>query len=57
VLYSIGRFVITFWSAYKTIALGFNQAQLISLAGLVVGIPALVYLLWRQGNARTAAAG
>jgi phosphatidylglycerol:prolipoprotein diacylglycerol transferase len=48
VLYSVGRFVITFWSAYKTIALGFNQAQLISLVGLAVGIPALVYLLRRR---------
>jgi len=57
VLYSIGRFVITFWSAYKIIALGFNQAQWISLAGLVVGIPALIYLLWRQGDARAAATG
>jgi phosphatidylglycerol:prolipoprotein diacylglycerol transferase len=57
VLYSVGRFVITFWSAYKTIALGFNQAQWISLAGLAVGIPTLVYLLWRQRPARTVAAG
>lgn len=52
VLYSVGRFVITFWSAYKTIALGFNQAQLISLVGLAVGIPALVYLLRRRHSLR-----
>ena len=57
VLYSIGRFVITFWSAYKIVALGFNQAQWISLAGLVVGIPTLVYLLWRQRPARPVTAG
>jgi phosphatidylglycerol---prolipoprotein diacylglyceryl transferase len=57
VLYSVGRFVITFWSAYKIVALGFNQAQLISLAGLAVGIPALLYLLWRQRPARTVVAG
>jgi phosphatidylglycerol:prolipoprotein diacylglycerol transferase len=57
VLYSIGRFVITFWSAYKIIALGFNQAQLIGLAGLAVGIPALVYLLWHARPGRTVAAG
>lgn len=56
VLYSVGRFVITFWSAYKTIALGFNQAQLISLAGLAVGLPVLVGLLWRTRSARTVAA-
>ena len=57
VLYSVGRFVITFWSAYKTIALGFNQAQLISLAGLAVGLPILTILLWRMRSARTVAAG
>ncbi len=57
VLYSFGRFVITFWSAYKIVALGFNQAQLISLAGLAVGVPALIYLLWRQRPARTVVAG
>ena len=57
VLYSIGRFVTTFWSAYKIVALGFNQAQWISLAGLVVGIPTLVYLLWRQRPARPVTAG
>jgi len=57
VLYSAGRFVITFWSAYKTIALGFNQAQLISLVGLAVGIPALIYLLRRRQPMRPAVAG
>jgi len=48
VLYSIGRLVITLWSAYKIVALGFNQAQWISLVGLAVGIPALIYLLRRR---------
>jgi phosphatidylglycerol:prolipoprotein diacylglycerol transferase len=57
VLYSIGRFVITFWSAYKIIALGFNQAQLISLAALAVGLPILAYLLWHARPVRTVAAG
>ncbi len=57
VLYSTGRFVITFLSAYKIIALGLNQAQLISLAGLAVGLPALMFLLWRKRPAGTAAAG
>ncbi len=45
VLYSTGRFVVTFWSAYQTVAFGLNQAQLISILGLVLGIPALAYLL------------
>jgi len=55
VLYSAGRFVITFWSAYQTVAFGLNQAQLISIAGLALGLPALVYLL-KQRRANPAAA-
>lgn len=57
VLYSAGRFVITFWSAYKMIALGFNQAQWISLAGLAVGLPVLMALLWRARSARAVTVG
>jgi phosphatidylglycerol:prolipoprotein diacylglycerol transferase len=45
ILYSSGRFVVTFWSAYQTVALGLNQAQLISIAGFALGVPALAYLL------------
>lgn len=48
-LYAGLRFIVTFWSAYKTIAFSFNQAQLISLAVLAVGLPWLVYLLSKQG--------
>jgi len=44
-LYSAGRFLITFWSSYQIVAFGLNQAQLISLAALVIGLPWLVYLL------------
>jgi phosphatidylglycerol---prolipoprotein diacylglyceryl transferase len=47
-LYSSGRFLITFWSAYRTFAFGLNQAQYISLAVLAVGLPVLIYLLWRN---------
>lgn len=47
-LYAGGRFVITFWSSYQTVALGLNQAQLISLAALFVGLPWLVYLLRKR---------
>jgi len=57
VLYSIGRFVTTFWSAYKIVALGFNQAQWISLVGLAVGIPALIYLLRRRQPVQPAVVG
>jgi phosphatidylglycerol:prolipoprotein diacylglycerol transferase len=53
-LYAVGRFVITFWSAYQVVALGLNQAQLISLAAFVVGLPWLVYLWWRKQAAQTA---
>lgn len=45
VLYSSGRFIIAFWSSYKTTALGLNQAQLISLAVLIVAVPLLVALM------------
>ncbi|MBI5567706.1 MAG: prolipoprotein diacylglyceryl transferase, partial [Chloroflexi bacterium] len=44
-LYSAGRFIITFWSSYQTVAFGLNQAQLISLAALLVGVPMLIYRL------------
>ena len=47
-LYSAGRFVITFWSSYNIVALGLNQAQIVSLAALAVGLPALAYLWLRQ---------
>jgi phosphatidylglycerol:prolipoprotein diacylglycerol transferase len=47
-LYSAGRFLITFWSSYQIVAFGLNQAQLISLAALVIGLPWLVYLLRRS---------
>ena len=44
-LYSAGRFVITIWSSYEIVAFGLNQAQLISLIALIVGVPLLVRLL------------
>ncbi|MBI3944097.1 MAG: prolipoprotein diacylglyceryl transferase [Chloroflexi bacterium] len=43
-LYSTGRFIITFWSSYQVVLLGLNQAQLISLIALVIGLPWLAYL-------------
>lgn len=48
-LYSAGRFVITFWSSYQTIALGLNQAQLISIAAFVVAAP-LLFVLFRRNR-------
>jgi phosphatidylglycerol:prolipoprotein diacylglycerol transferase len=53
-LYSAGRFIITFWSSYQTVALGLNQAQLISLAALSVGVPLLIYRLRRDNALRAA---
>jgi phosphatidylglycerol:prolipoprotein diacylglycerol transferase len=44
-LYSAGRFVITIWSSYEIVAFGLNQAQLISLISLIIGVPLLVRLL------------
>jgi len=53
-LYSAGRFIITFWSSYQTVALGLNQAQLISLAALSVSAPLLIYRLRRDNALRAA---
>lgn len=55
VLYAGGRFLITFWSAYQTIAFGLNQAQLISLAAFVIGLPLLIYVLQRRHPVQTLA--
>lgn len=48
VLYAAGRFVITAWSSYQTVAWGLNQAQIISVIAFVVGLPLLLGLLHRQ---------
>lgn len=54
VLYSAGRFIITFWSSYQIVAFGLNQAQLISLAAFIVGVPLLIYRLRRDNALRAA---
>lgn len=48
VLYAAGRFVVTFWSSYQTVALGLNQAQLVSLVAFAVGLPLLLFLMHRR---------
>ncbi len=48
VLYSSLRFLIDFTSAYKIIALGLNQAQLVSILVLVVSVPLLAILSLRK---------
>ncbi|HXV41669.1 MAG TPA: prolipoprotein diacylglyceryl transferase, partial [Anaerolineae bacterium] len=53
-LYSSLRFLITFWSSYEIIALGLNQAQLISLAAFIVAAPWLVSLLRGRRVVRSA---
>jgi phosphatidylglycerol:prolipoprotein diacylglycerol transferase len=53
-LYSAGRFIITFWSSYEIVAFGLNQAQLISLAALIVGVPMLIYRLRHSAALRPA---
>lgn len=47
VLYSAGRFIITMWSSYQIIAFGLNQAQLVSLLALALGLPWLIALVRR----------
>jgi len=53
-LYSVGRFIITFWSSYEIVAFGLNQAQIVSLVALIVGLPVLVRLLRRSRLSQTA---
>ncbi len=55
-LYSTGRFVISFWSSYRIVAFGLNQAQLIGLAALATGLPLLAVVL-RAGRRGPRAAG
>ncbi len=55
VLYSAGRFVVTFWSAYQVVAFGLNQAQIISLAMLAVGLPWLLVRLLGASSVRVPA--
>ncbi len=43
-LYSLLRFFIDFTSAYQIIALGLNQAQLISIVVLLISLPMLVLI-------------
>lgn len=51
VTYAAGRFLITFWSSYQTLVFGLNQAQVVSLGALIVGLPLLIFLLrQRQGR-------
>jgi phosphatidylglycerol:prolipoprotein diacylglycerol transferase len=50
VLYSAGRFLISFTSAYLTVAWGMNQAQLISMVVFSLALPALTYLMWKHNH-------
>jgi phosphatidylglycerol:prolipoprotein diacylglycerol transferase len=50
VLYSAGRFLIAFTSAYLTVAWGMNQAQLISLVVFSLALPALAYVIWKHNH-------
>lgn len=47
-LYSFGRFFITFLRMDPVVALGLQQAQIISILVLVIGVPLLVYLYRRE---------
>lgn len=44
-LYSIGRFFITFMSSYREFAFGLNQAQVMSLIGLIIALPLLLRMV------------
>lgn len=50
-IYSIGRFLISFVRGDRVIALGLQQAHIISLLVLAVTVPLFVYLAWRKPRA------
>lgn len=50
-LYSTGRFIISIWSSYETVAFGLNQAQIVSVLALAVALPALVIVLTQARHA------
>lgn len=56
-LYSIGRFIISIWSSYETVAFGLNQAQLISVLALAVALPMLVFVMARSNLRSRSQAG
>lgn len=43
-LYSVERFFLSFTSAYRVIALGMTQSQIVSLLGLSIAIPLIIWL-------------
>jgi phosphatidylglycerol:prolipoprotein diacylglycerol transferase len=47
ILYSLGRFGITFWSSYREFFLGLNQAQVVSLVMLAIALPLLGRMVLR----------
>jgi len=47
-IYSFGRFFISFLRMDPVVALGLQQAQLISILVLVIGVPFLIYLYRRE---------
>lgn len=50
-LYALGRFFITFVRGDRVIFLGLQQAHIISLALLLLAVPAFI-ILWRRGRGR-----
>ncbi len=53
VLYAGLRFLVTFGSSYQIVAYGLNQAQFISLAALIIGVPWLVHVMRGYQAARS----
>ena len=51
-LYSIGRLLITFMSAYREFAFGLNQAQFISAISLIITLPVLLRMVLIHNSRR-----
>jgi phosphatidylglycerol---prolipoprotein diacylglyceryl transferase len=52
IVYSIGRIIVTFWRQNPAFLFGLQEAQVIGLAGLIVAVPALTFLLVRNSTSR-----
>lgn len=50
-LYSLGRFFITFMSSYREFAFGLNQAQIVSIIGMLVALPLLARMIFLRQTA------
>jgi phosphatidylglycerol:prolipoprotein diacylglycerol transferase len=57
ILYSIGRFLLTFMRQERILFLGLQEAHIISILVLAFAVPMLVWMLWSQRRTTSQLAG